>query len=210
MADINVERKGPSVWPWIIGLLVLALLIWASAEMVDTDETQVAEIEEVEPTGAPAAVPAPTMEPGAAQAVELGTLMPLGADDAGRTIMTRGTVVGQSIDEGYWILTDQDAVLFVVAEEKPGTGESVQVTGRLAPAAGDQARTWRERANLQPAAGWTVHEDIFIAPVENGQQAAPGATGTQQPADTGAGAASGTTPTTQPGTRSPGTTQQTP
>lgn len=28
MADINVERKGPSIWPWIIGLIILALLIW--------------------------------------------------------------------------------------------------------------------------------------------------------------------------------------
>lgn len=28
MADINVERKGPNIWPWIIGLIVLALLIW--------------------------------------------------------------------------------------------------------------------------------------------------------------------------------------
>ena len=35
MADINVERKGPSVWPWVIGLLVLALLIWALVEMFD-------------------------------------------------------------------------------------------------------------------------------------------------------------------------------
>lgn len=33
MADINVERKGPSVWPWVIGLLVLALLIWGLVEM---------------------------------------------------------------------------------------------------------------------------------------------------------------------------------
>jgi len=206
MADINVERKGPSVWPWIIGLLVLALLIWAIAEMVDTDETQVAEVEEVEPAGAPAAVPAPTMEPGAGQAVELGTLMPLGADDAGRTITARGTVVGQPIAEGYWILTDQDAVLFVATEQERGTGESVQVTGRLTQATREQGRVWREQAKLKPAAGWTVHEDLFIAPINGAQQAAPGTTGTQQPADTGMGAG-GAAPMTQPGTRSPGTTQ---
>src|SRR5690606_39516924 len=58
--------RSPSIWPWIIGLLVLALLIWAIAEMVDTDETQVAGVEEVEPGQAvpPAAVPTP--EAGAA------------------------------------------------------------------------------------------------------------------------------------------------
>ena len=33
MADINVERKSPSVWPWVLGLIVLALIIWALSEM---------------------------------------------------------------------------------------------------------------------------------------------------------------------------------
>jgi hypothetical protein len=33
MADIKVERKGPSIWPWIIGLIVLALLVWALMEL---------------------------------------------------------------------------------------------------------------------------------------------------------------------------------
>lgn len=29
MADINVERKrGPGIWPWIIGLIILALILW--------------------------------------------------------------------------------------------------------------------------------------------------------------------------------------
>lgn len=37
VADINVERKGPSVWPWVVGLLVLALLIWALVEMFEGD-----------------------------------------------------------------------------------------------------------------------------------------------------------------------------
>jgi len=37
VADINVERKSPSVWPWIVGLIVLALLIWALLEMFGRD-----------------------------------------------------------------------------------------------------------------------------------------------------------------------------
>jgi len=37
VADINVERRNPSVWPWIIGLVVLALLIWAVAELLSGD-----------------------------------------------------------------------------------------------------------------------------------------------------------------------------
>ncbi len=29
MAEINVERKERSIMPWVIGLLVLGLLVWA-------------------------------------------------------------------------------------------------------------------------------------------------------------------------------------
>ena len=37
MADINVRRGGPSIWPWVLGLLVLALLIWVLAEVFGGD-----------------------------------------------------------------------------------------------------------------------------------------------------------------------------
>ena len=78
MADINVERKGPSIWPWIIGLIVLALLIWALAEMLGGDRADTAAVvddtvprtTEVAPTtttdpamtGAAAGVPAAVQE----------------------------------------------------------------------------------------------------------------------------------------------------
>ena len=41
MADIDVVKKGPSIWPWIIGLLVVALLIWGLAEMLGGDDDEV-------------------------------------------------------------------------------------------------------------------------------------------------------------------------
>ena len=45
MADINVEKKGGSIWPWILGLLVAALLIWALKGMFDGDDDEI----EIEP-----------------------------------------------------------------------------------------------------------------------------------------------------------------
>jgi len=33
VAEIHVERKGPVIWPWIIGLIVLAVLVWGLVEM---------------------------------------------------------------------------------------------------------------------------------------------------------------------------------
>jgi hypothetical protein len=56
VAEINVEPKAASVWPWVIGLLILALLVWALTELL-TDEA-----EPVFPTTA-GSVPAQSVEP---------------------------------------------------------------------------------------------------------------------------------------------------
>ncbi|HWM92653.1 MAG TPA: hypothetical protein VN493_17950 [Thermoanaerobaculia bacterium] len=37
MAEIRVERKRTSLLPWIFGILLLALVIWALAETMDND-----------------------------------------------------------------------------------------------------------------------------------------------------------------------------
>lgn len=33
MAEIKVERKRPSVWRWVVLLLIVALLVWAIVEL---------------------------------------------------------------------------------------------------------------------------------------------------------------------------------
>jgi hypothetical protein len=40
MADIRVERRGPRIWPWILGLLLLALVIWLAVTYFGTDEVE--------------------------------------------------------------------------------------------------------------------------------------------------------------------------
>lgn len=79
MADIDIERKGTPVWPWILGLLLLALLLWAifawasdDAEVVEPDpaaairEPVVTDVPPPTPVGpadgAAAAVPLPVTE----------------------------------------------------------------------------------------------------------------------------------------------------
>ena len=39
MAEIKIERKQRSLLPWIIGLTLLALVIWGVATMMDRDDT---------------------------------------------------------------------------------------------------------------------------------------------------------------------------
>ncbi|CAN5840498.1 hypothetical protein BH23GEM3_BH23GEM3_20880 [soil metagenome] len=38
MADINLERKGPNIWPFLIGAIVIGLLSWGLIRMFDRDE----------------------------------------------------------------------------------------------------------------------------------------------------------------------------
>lgn len=38
MADIDVQRKGPAIWPFVIGAVVLGLLIWGLIRLFDRDE----------------------------------------------------------------------------------------------------------------------------------------------------------------------------
>lgn len=35
MADTAGERRGPGAWPWVAGLLVLALLLWGITRLLD-------------------------------------------------------------------------------------------------------------------------------------------------------------------------------
>lgn len=161
MADINVERKSPSIWPWIVGLLVLALLIWAIAELVDTDEErEIAEIEEVEE--APGALPAPIPEVPTEGGMSLGELEPLGAEDIGSSVQVSGQVVGQPTSDGFWLLTDTDDVLFVMSAQQVTTGEQVRVSAVLETSSAAESSRWLEHAKLKQAEGWELHRDLHL------------------------------------------------
>lgn len=41
MAEIRVERKHNNLWVWVLGLILLALLVWGLAEALDRDRLQV-------------------------------------------------------------------------------------------------------------------------------------------------------------------------
>lgn len=184
MADINVERKGPSIWPWIIGLLVLALLIWAIAEMVDTDEPEVAEVTEVERPVA--AVPTPAPEPGIAGAPAISNLMPLDAQDEGQMVSVSGQIVGQPVDDGFWILTDENDVLFVRSDREVTSGQNVTLTGTVRTSQSGDAQEWMSGAQLQQAEDWNLHTSMHVEETDAAMQP-------------------GMQPGTQPGTTTPDT-----
>ncbi len=116
MADINVERKSTNIWPWILGLLVLALLIWVLVEAFDTDEPEVAAVPvtEVQPTVPPVA-PEPIAQ---GAGVPVSQIIESPATWTGRTVTGEVRVVEVPTDRGFWI-EDQGERLFVVLRDAP-------------------------------------------------------------------------------------------
>ncbi|MDQ3555627.1 MAG: hypothetical protein M3409_02455 [Gemmatimonadota bacterium] len=65
MADINVERKSGSIWPWILGALALLLVLWLLFSLLGRDRTATVDQTPVGVVGdtmamAPAAMPMDT------------------------------------------------------------------------------------------------------------------------------------------------------
>lgn len=196
MADVRVqhrepsERRGPSIWPWIIGVLVLALLIWAIAEMVDTDETRVTGVEEVE-TGRqvpPAAVPAPGTGMGA---VTIPTILANPTAHVGQRFSGEVRVVETVSDRGMWIEQQGQrlfAITTVLSSAEPkriNPGQMLRITdGTLRdpsylpqlPGAALDARTRRVAEEQQV---FLVVDEQNIEIAQAGQEAQQGTSGTQ-------------------------------
>ncbi|HET9983028.1 MAG TPA: hypothetical protein VFQ38_05565 [Longimicrobiales bacterium] len=171
MADIHLDRRrGAGIWPWIIGLVVLGLLIWAIAELVDTGKDRAAA---AVTNGADVAAPAPTspaapaVEPPAAAppaTAQLEALMPLGAEDEGQTVLAAGEAVGEPTNQGFWLRTPSRTVIWVATDQPPKSGRQVTgVTGVLRRAGGGMAGRWLSAAKYAPEQGATVVQDLYLA-----------------------------------------------
>ncbi|MEW5930508.1 MAG: hypothetical protein AB1941_23865 [Gemmatimonadota bacterium] len=129
MADIDIERRGPGVWPWIIGLLVLGLLAWAVAEWVDVDEPEaVVPVAAVEPTAvAPVADPPPPVPVAQGAAVTLADVLGSPAAYFGRTVTPEAVrVTSVPSDRGFWVEEQGQRVFVVLNETAPGAAPGAQ------------------------------------------------------------------------------------
>ena len=122
MADIPVEKKsgGGGWWKWLLGLLLLALIIWAIAAAIDTDESNVTEVEPVTPTTTPEPIAqAPTVTIGDI----LGNPTEYVGDDFADVYPRAEVQVGSvPTDRGFWVVDQGDslfAVIIDVPEEQP-------------------------------------------------------------------------------------------
>lgn len=128
MAQINVERKSSSSWMWwLLGLVIVALLIWAIAEAMDRNR----EVAAVAPVGTMAdRYEAQPVTPGTPEMSGMVAGIPLD-----RIVANPGSWAGQSVsgevkvaqvvsDRGFWI-EGQGERLFVLLNEISGEVQDV-------------------------------------------------------------------------------------
>lgn len=124
MADIDVQRRSGMTWLWVLlGLIVLALIIWAIA--ANDDERVAMEPVTEQPITPPATEMQPTAPLGAAPeraaeaaGVPIPQIMESPATWTGRTITGEVRVVEVPTDRGFWI-EDQGERLFAILIDQP-------------------------------------------------------------------------------------------
>jgi hypothetical protein len=152
--------------PWLTGLLLLAGLVWGISWLLDTQQiTRAADADDDEAgrAAATSSTDSPSESGSDAPPVPLAYLLPLGPEDEGFRVHVRGTVVGTPIAEGFWILTDEDEVIFARSAEPAAEGQDLRLTGTLHQVAAAEGAARAAQAELREAAGWKVHRNLYLA-----------------------------------------------
>lgn len=172
MRRIDVEKKRTTGWPWLVGLGVLALVLWGATTLLraepepdDADSGITAE-----DTLPPARIPSlPTGGSAPASTSPSAPEPELGEDQVGEVVRTEGEVLATG-NEAFWILVGS-RVLRVDSSRRARKGDTVSVEGTLREA--DAAKTDRiasEVISRHPGFdSWTILRSLRI--VEEGAQA---------------------------------------
>lgn len=138
MRRIDVEKKRPARWPWLLGVGILALVLWGVTVLLRAPVEEV-----VEPAGLttpdtlpPALIPSRPTAIGPRGQDEAGRdISQLGEDDIGESARVAGEVVATGNDV-FWILSGSH-VLRIDSQRRARRGDSMSVEGILRSADGE-------------------------------------------------------------------------
>lgn len=129
MAEIELQKKRPSIVPWIIGLVILVLLIWGLLQLVDREEEEVVADESAVPL-----TPAPAIA--TVEIIPVRVIVTTPADYAGQQVSGTAQVAEVVSDRGFWIEQEGQRLFVIIDEPVPETidinaGQTVQLTGTV-------------------------------------------------------------------------------
>ncbi len=143
MQHTDIRKKRRSYWPWVPGVVVLALLLWGVTGLLSDDgpaDSPTASADSAADFTRPARIPAPPRAPfRGPSSPSLDQLAPLDQSAVNKQAHATGRIVAID-DDGAWLRTGS-RIIRVAPPRGLGRGDSVTVEGRLRSAAGEAAAT---------------------------------------------------------------------
>jgi hypothetical protein len=165
MTEIKLQRRKVPFWPWLVGGVVAALLVFGISRLVTRRALSQFIPDSLMTTGgaAPGTSGGGDTPPAPLPSSGLEALLPLGTEDLGQRVAVNGEVVGAVSAQGFWVLTDENVVIFVRGAPAAKVGARQEnVMGLLSPAKAGEADHWQEAAKLKEARGWIMTRDMYV------------------------------------------------
>ncbi len=133
MAKIDIERKKP-VWPWIVGLIVLALVIWGLFALLNDDEPSVSPpvavdpiepMEPMDPTVMVAPMPPPPTDADNTP-IPVGVIVVGPGEFLGQPVVGTAEVADVPTDRGFW-LEQAGQRLYAVIAQSPNMEDEINI-----------------------------------------------------------------------------------
>lgn len=165
MRKIDVEKKRASQWPWLLGVVLVALVVWGATVLLrppagpEAPDLPVTTADTLPPSAIPSSSGGASASP---EAQSLTDLMPLGEEDVGETVEVEGEVVATG-NNAFWIVSGS-SVLRVDSSRRTRKGDSLSVRGMLQSA--EEAMTDQMATDVlsrDPASeGWTIIRSLKL------------------------------------------------
>lgn len=141
MAEIKIQEKKSSIWPWVIGLIVLLLLIWGATELMEDDRAEAytppaavidPATDPVERTPvadeAPVAIAATPQQPAVTDntPIQVATIVAGATSFYGQPVVGTAMVTNVPTDRGFWLEQDGSR-LFALIAKSPDMEDAINV-----------------------------------------------------------------------------------
>jgi hypothetical protein len=158
MQRVDIQRKRTTLWPWLGGAVVLALIVWGVTGLLAApqEEEERIRVTTAEDTLPPAAIPAPPIPVSAPTPRTGEDMAALGDEHIGQVVRAEGEVVATGT-RGFWILVGS-AVLRVDSERPVRRGQTLTLDAAIAAAEDERTdQIMDEVLSRNPQAeGWQV------------------------------------------------------
>jgi hypothetical protein len=164
---IGVVRRKVPRWPWLVGLVLAGVLVYTIMNLIDARKVRAVAMGEQSPAAGaalgtePAAPARPTVV--ATPSSSLDALLPIGAEDLGQRVTVSGQVAGETSVHGYWILSDENTLLFVRGAPAAKKGARQEnIVGVLTPRNAESGRWPGPPDTRENPDGWSVVDGMYL------------------------------------------------